>query len=264
MHTSLSSRVPLRALALLVSTIALIGTSLTGVTAPGGTPLAEAQQPRVTRLSLAAPVLVDIRPAVRPIAKPIPIAGRPTQRATTAPTTKAKPALRRTAPPATRPPAPKPAPFTQAEAERRGRAAFASLQRPLPAGWQLKIAVHTGSRVGWADAKTRVVALWVRPSDTQSQLRITLAHELGHVVDFTVMTNDDRQSYRQLRGRDGDRSPWYPEAGTTDFASPAGDFAEVYALWRGGAGDFRSTWAAQPSSAQLKQIEVLLHDLESR
>ena len=260
MHAPLSSRTTVRSLVVLITTAALTGLALSGVTAPGGTASAAAEPPTSTSF----PAIV----VSAPIAAPQPVVAVAVAPAKTRPTAAAPippspPAVRRTT---TRVAATRPVPpaFTAAEADRRGQAAFASLQRPLPAGWELKVGVHDGTISGWADAKTCVVALWVRSTDTQRKLRITLAHELGHVLDFTVMTDQDRQSYRELRGRASDRTAWYPNEGTSDFASPAGDLAEVYALWRGGAGDFRSTWATQPTTAQLDRIVVLFRDLESR
>jgi len=145
-----------------------------------------------------------------------------------------------------------------------GRAAFASLHTPLPAGWAIRFQPYQGSYQGLSSTDTRTVIIWVRRSDSRQELRITIAHELGHVLDFTTLTEADQHRFLELRGRSGFRGPWYPENGTSDYASPAGDFAEVYALWLAGPGDFRSTFAARPSSSQLAQVGQLFQELRAR
>jgi len=128
----------------------------------------------------------------------------------------------------------------------------------------MRFLVYSGTYQGLADSGKKVVTIWVRKTDTVAKLRITEGHEMGHVLDYTALDKDGRQKYLSLRGRGDCRDAWYPANGTSDYASPAGDFAEVYALYRGGAGDFRSTFAAQPSSAQLHEIASLFGQLEAK
>lgn len=155
-------------------------------------------------------------------------------------------------------------PFTVQDAQRLGQAAYDSLGRRLPEGWRMRFLVYAATYQGLADSGKQVVTIWVRKTDTVAKLRITEAHELGHVLDYTTLDPPGRQKYLSLRGRSDCRDAWYPANGTTDFASPAGDFAEVYALYRGGAGDFRSTFAPQPTSAQLHEIASLFSQLEAK
>lgn len=160
----------------------------------------------------------------------------------------------------TRPPR-RPA-FTPAAAQQRGAQALASLHRPVARGWTVQFAVYQGRNVGFADASTKVVTLWVKPTDSQQGLRITLAHELGHVLDFTRLTQAGRADYLELRGRAGHSGTWYPCNGCDDYDSAAGDFAEVYAYWLAGAGDFRSRFAPAPDSAQLQRLGAFFTQLE--
>jgi hypothetical protein len=171
--------------------------------------------------------------------------------------------VRRTARVATRTVTPVPA-FTPLEAQRRGAAAYASLGRRLPAGWVMRFEVYRGTYQGLADSGRKVVTIWVRSADNQPRLRITIAHEMGHVLDYTTLTAHDKGRYLSLRGRSGSTARWYPGNGTSDYASPAGDFAEVYALHLAGGGDFRSTFAPQPSSSQLGALCRFFADLEAR
>lgn len=152
--------------------------------------------------------------------------------------------------------------FTQTAAQQRGSQALASLHRPVAHGWTVRFAVYRGRYVGFADATKKVVTLWVKPTDSQQNLRITLAHELGHVLDYTRLTEARRADYLEIRGRGGYRGRWYPCDGCEDYAAAAGDFAEVYAYWLAGAGDFRSRFAAAPDRAQLDRLGAFFTQLE--
>lgn len=153
---------------------------------------------------------------------------------------------------AARPSAPKP--FTLAMATQRGKAALASLRRAPAAGWTVRFEVYQGRYLGLTDSGTKLLTLWVKPTDGQQELRITLAHELGHILDFTTVGAEQRSTYLQLRHRSDNTAPWYPCNGCEDYAFASGDFAEVYALWLAGPGDFRSRFAAVPDAASLKEI----------
>lgn len=146
----------------------------------------------------------------------------------------------------------------------RARQAFASLHTSLPSGWSIRFSLRQGSYQGLSSTGTRTVTIWARSSDTRQELRIIIAHELGHVLDFTTLTKADKHRYLELRDRGSFNGAWYPANGTSDYASPAGDFAEVYALWLAGPGDFRSTFAARPSSTRLAQIGQLFSELRAR
>ena len=149
---------------------------------------------------------------------------------------------------------PRRAPFTLAVATQRGQAALASLPVRPTAGWRVAFAVYRGRYLGMTDSGHKLITLWVKPTDSRQQLRITLGHELGHVLDFTTVGSDQRTRYLSLRGRAGSTTRWYPCNGCEDYAYPAGDFAEVYALWVAGAGDFRSRFAAAPNAGQLARL----------
>ena len=154
--------------------------------------------------------------------------------------------------------------FGAEEAQRRGAAAYASLGHRLPSDWVMVFEVYHGTYQGLADSGRKIVTIWVRASDTQNKLRITIAHEMGHVLDYTTLTDHDKGRYLSLRGRSNTTAPWYPANGTSDYAAPAGDFAEVYALYLAGAGDFRSTFAPQPTSSQLASLGQFFSDLQAR
>jgi hypothetical protein len=67
------------------------------------------------------------------------------------------------------------------------------------------------------------------------------------------MTDAARAAWMAARGMPAD-TPWYGCNACTDFATPAGDFAEVYAQWQTGASSNRSQLAPAPSSGQLADL----------
>ena len=213
---------------------------VTGLTAAGL--VAPTQSPRLP----VAQAAVEVEPAVHwtPRVAPAKLVPRPVR-----PAPVAHPVVHRVARTSFRaaPVRRTPGVFGQEQAAAVGREAFARVNKSLPTGWRIVFEVYRGSWQGLADTGTRQVTIWVRPTDTAARLQVTVAHEMGHVLDYTTLTDRDRARYLAMRGRSDCRDPWYPRNGTSDYASPAGDFAEVYALWRGGRGDFRSTFAPQPS-----------------
>jgi hypothetical protein len=141
----------------------------------------------------------------------------------------------------------------QAYADRRGRAALEALDFPTERlGYAIVFRPYVGRELGRADGFTKTITLFVKPGLSDRSLRITLAHEIGHVVDYLTSTDASRTAYLRARGLAPQR--WFPCTSCSDYASPAGDFAEVFALWLAGPGDFRSRLAGPPPRAQLAQL----------
>jgi hypothetical protein len=140
----------------------------------------------------------------------------------------------------------------------RGRAALAALDYDWRAlGYRVVFAGYTGGELGSANRRTRTITIRVRPSQSELSLRTTIAHELGHALDFEHGTSERRDAYRRIRGLPGG-TPWFPCSGCDDFRSPAGDFAEVFATWLVGPGDFRSRLKGRPSEQDLRRLDGLL------
>ena len=239
-----------------VSSLSLVLGVLVGAQVPG-------QDASASVLEGAASVAV-------PVAAPrrLPLRDRPFPRPELA-----QPAVVEAAAPAAAPPAPAPAPAAPVAApapqapaaglcggdgwqQRRGQAALASLR----AG-----AERTGFRVTFSGARKGYMGLthlnegriemFVRSCDVQSDelLRHVMAHELGHAYDTTHMTSAKREAWKAARGIPAG-TPWYGCSGCTDFATPAGDFAEVYAQWARGATSNRSELAGDASAAELASL----------
>jgi hypothetical protein len=90
--------------------------------------------------------------------------------------------------------------------------------------------------IGLATVHEGRMQVFVRTCDKLSRglLAHVVAHELGHLVDGARMNGELRAQWLAARGIPAD-TPWYGCNSCADFATPAGDFAEVYAQWQTGA-----------------------------
>jgi hypothetical protein len=141
--------------------------------------------------------------------------------------------------------------------EQRGAAALALIKYPWAwTGYQI---VYSGPRDGlhgYAQGATKRIDVYVRPRDSIAVIAWITAHEIGHAVDFEMTTEQEHADYRRIRGLD-DR-PWFPACETcSDYASPAGDWAETFAAWLLGKGPFVSRLGPPPSAAQLEALGPL-------
>lgn len=196
---------------------------------------------------------------------PVPVPAAPAP-AAGVPAPPPAPATDATEPPAPVPAAaepPPPAPLAAAppsvrlvdDVQQRVQQALGTLGYPWQElGWDITFEPYTGGLLGLADPVTRQITVYVKPGSTVQQLRVVLAHEIGHALDDRHP--EQRARYRALRGIPAD-TPWYPCDRCEDFASPAGDFAEVFAAWLVGASDFRSRVAPLPDDEQLHELVPL-------
>lgn len=156
-------------------------------------------------------------------------------------------------PPATRPASTCAGPGWQ---ERRGRAAISRLRRPVDTAGAV-VAFHPARQgvMGLTDLQARRVDVFVRSCARQSDdlLLHVLAHELGHVRDANRMTGELRAAWKRARGIPAG-TPWFGCEHCSDFATPAGDYAETYAQWQRGARDSRSMLAPPASPAELEVL----------
>ena len=138
--------------------------------------------------------------------------------------------------------------------EARGRAALAAIGFPWQRlGYDVVFTGARADRLATTNRVTRTITVHVRPGQSRFSLRVTLAHEIGHALDFVHGTEERRRLYREIRGLDPRRA-WFPCSGCEDYDSPAGDWAEVFAYAVVGPGDFRSRLAAAPDRAQLQSL----------
>lgn len=139
-------------------------------------------------------------------------------------------------------------------ARERGLAALRSLPYPWQElGVSLDFRPYNGGLLGLYDPQRNRVTVYVSDRHSAQGLRVTIAHELGHALDAAVGTTASRRAYLVARGLSAS-TPWLPCRGCSDFASGAGDFAEVFALQVAGRGDFRSQLAGEPTPAELQRL----------
>lgn len=104
-------------------------------------------------------------------------------------------------------------------------------------------------------ARSRRIEVYVRPADSVRELAYVIAHEIGHAVDLAFNGAARRAAYLEARGLAGD-TEWFPCRRCEDLASGAGDFAEVFALWVLGPGQFSSRLAPAPGAGELEQLSA--------
>ena len=102
------------------------------------------------------------------------------------------------------------------------------------------------------------VDLFVRSCSAEptALLRHVMAHEMGHAHDAKSMTAAERSAYKAMRGIPAS-TPWFGCSYCSDFATPAGDFAEAYAQWQRGASDSRTKIAKVATQAELTKLAAL-------
>ena len=137
-------------------------------------------------------------------------------------------------------------------AARRGLAALMSLRPAAGSGYQLVFGPARRGLLGLTVPALRRIEVYVRPCDAESRplLRHVIAHELGHAWDRGRLTVAMRDAWKRARGIP-DATPWLGCSRCADFATPAGDFAEVYAQWRTGSTTNDSQLAGAPAPAVL-------------
>lgn len=116
--------------------------------------------------------------------------------------------------------------------------------RPADVGYTLRLDGARDEIRAQTDTARRTITLFLRDGDPVNRVAHDLAHEIGHAVDATRLTDADRASYLAARGAPDAR--WYPAGGVSDLESGAGDFAEVFALCAAASQDFRSRLAPRP------------------
>jgi hypothetical protein len=122
-------------------------------------------------------------------------------------------------------------------------------------GWTIEFLPPRPGYEGMTYPRRRLIEVYVRPGASARQVAEIAAHELGHAVDVSRLTDADRARWRAARGLP-DTTAWNPTSAAPDFASGAGDFAEAFAAWQVGKSS-RSTLAGQPDAQQLALVAEL-------
>ena len=97
------------------------------------------------------------------------------------------------------------------------------------------------------------IEIYMRPGESALPQAYDLAHELGHAFDLKYNNPERRRLWLQLRGIDPS-TPWFGCSRCADYGTPAGDFAETFALLLLGPGNYHSSIAQPPPSKQIPAL----------
>jgi hypothetical protein len=139
---------------------------------------------------------------------------------------------------------------------KRGSRALATLKdNGTRSGVSIAFKAAKPGYLGLTYPARRHVDVFVRSCSAESftLLRHVMSHEMGHAYDAAHMTPALRTAYMKMRGIPAG-TPWFGCSYCTDFATPAGDFAETYSQWQRGSSDSRTKIAPMPGQAQLAVI----------
>ncbi len=146
----------------------------------------------------------------------------------------------------------------QGAAEQEGAAAMTRITydwQTLLLGWTIEFSQQSSGPYGMTFTRDKKIEIYVHPDQNLDHLAHVIAHELGHAVDVTLNTGDDRRAWQQARGIENQN--WWPDSGARDFSTGAGDFAESFAYWQLSDDIFRSTLASEPDANQLNLMANL-------
>ncbi len=129
-------------------------------------------------------------------------------------------------------------------------------QNGLP-GWEISFHPGRTGVLGYTFVQEKRIEVYVRADMSDPLLAHVIAHEMGHAIDVSQNTGEDRRRWQQERGISD--KPWWPGNGATDFSTGAGDFAESFAAWQVGSGSFRSKLGAPPDAAARALLEELVN-----
>jgi hypothetical protein len=115
---------------------------------------------------------------------------------------------------------------------------------PAQVGYRLRVAGPLEGLRGRIDTAARTITLFVAPTAAPHRIAHDLAHEIGHAFDTGRLSATERAAYLRARGVAG--ATWWPGGEASDYATGAGDFAEVFALCHAASPDYRSRLAVRP------------------
>lgn len=119
--------------------------------------------------------------------------------------------------------------------------------RPRDVGYRLVVRGAFGDVRGQTNTGRRTITLYVHAGDAAHRVAHDLAHEIGHAYDHLHLTAAQRRAW--LRARGAATTHWFPDGTASDYASGAGDFAEVFARCHAASPEFRSDLAPRPADA---------------
>ncbi len=145
--------------------------------------------------------------------------------------------------------------YRETESQRRRKTAVLAMIR-FPwkkLGYEI---AFLGPRPGYRAmtiADKRRIEIYMRPGESALMQAYDLAHELGHAFDLEYNNSERRLRWLQLRGINLS-TPWFGCNRCPDYSTPAGDFAETFALLLLGPGNYHSRMSQPPTSSQIRKL----------
>jgi hypothetical protein len=121
------------------------------------------------------------------------------------------------------------------------------------------LAPRAGYRAMTIPGKRRI-EVYARPHDDIRLVAFDIAHELGHAIDLVHNTKEIRKKWMLARGLDP-ATEWFGCSRCSDYNTPAGDFAETFAMLLLGPQDFRGRIAPRPATDELEQLKAFFPNL---
>jgi len=115
-------------------------------------------------------------------------------------------------------------------------------------GWSIHYEGDTPGYRGLTNLPTKTISIYIDSGDTAFQVAEILAHEVGHALDVTYLSDDDRYAWLDARNMP---SAWWPGDGLSDFHVGAGDWAEGVAAYLVGSPSYSAYGGFTPAQLQL-------------
>jgi len=137
-------------------------------------------------------------------------------------------------------------PYAQLGAEAEAMISY-DFRAHLP-GWTIRYEGDTPGYRGLTNLPSKTISIYVNNGDTAWDIAEILGHELGHALDVTHLSDNDRYAWLEARNMP---SAWWPGDGLSDFHVGAGDWAEGVAAYLIGSPSYSAYGGFSPAQLQL-------------
>ena len=139
--------------------------------------------------------------------------------------------------------------------EERGQQALALINYPWQQlGYTVSFEPGRETYLGLTESGSRIIHIFVRDNESLDTLARTIGHEMGHALDFSMTSDDERAHYIAIRGINATVDTWYGCDACEDYSTAAGDWAETFQYFLFGPGQYYSKMGPPPSADQLAQL----------
>ncbi len=97
-------------------------------------------------------------------------------------------------------------------------------------GWRIEFLPARKGYLGMTYRPERRIEIYVRADRPVDGIAHDIAHEIGHAIDVSLLNDQRRAAYLELRGL-APTTSWWACDSCRDLDTGAGDFAESFAWW---------------------------------